>query len=133
MSIKRYQNELIVLLSLLLLLAAFVYKSSKVSSSVNERENVKNSISEIKKGVGLKRLWGDKSISTKVDKLKNVVPEEKVEWSKKGKKLTAKYKALSSSELNRLISKILNASAQIELLDIKKSGTSYQVEYKCKW
>ncbi len=133
MSLKKYQNELIALLAFLLMLGAFLYKNAQVSSGVAQAASQKRSISEFKEIVALKKIWADKKISKKVNKLKELMPVSKVKWSKKGKKLTASYEGLSSIELNKLISKILNLAVQVQLLDIQKSGSSYRVEFKCKW
>ncbi|PTB83599.1 hypothetical protein C9926_02050, partial [Sulfurovum lithotrophicum] len=81
----------------------------------------------------LKKVWGDKKITKKVEKLKAIVPPSKVKWSRKGKKLTASFQNLSASELNRIVIKVLNLAVEIQKLEVKKTGTTYQMELKCKW
>lgn len=130
---KRYRNELIVTLSLLLLLAALGYKRMAVSSSVENETNTKYVVREFQELISLKKRWADKQISKKVDKLQKVIPQTKVKWQKKGKKLTASYKSLTSKELNKVITTILNIAVQIEFLEIKNNNSSYDVEFKCKW
>ena len=130
---KRYRNELIVILSLLLLLAALGYKRMAVSSSVENETNTKYAVREFQELISLKKRWADKQISKKVDKLQKVIPQTKVKWQKKGKKLTASYKSLTSKELNKVITTILNIAVQIEFLEIKNNNSSYDVEFKCKW
>ena len=130
---KRYRNELIVALSLLLLLSALGYKRMAVSSSVENKTNTKYAVREFQELISLKKRWADKGISKKVDKLQKVVPQTKVKWKKKGKKLTASYKSLTSKELNKVITTILNLAIQIEILEIKNNNSSYDVEFKCKW
>jgi len=133
MSLKKYQNELIALLTLLLMVTALFYKSVQVSSGAKQAAEREQLVNEFKEIVTLKRVWADKKISKKLDKLKELTPASKVKWSKKGKKLTATYTGLSASELNKLTTKIMNLAVQIELLDIQKNGSSYTMEFKCKW
>ena len=133
MSLKRYQNELIVLLAFLLMLVAFLYKNGQISSQTENAVNSRYALSELKEIIALKKVWGDKKTSKRVEKLKELVPKSKVVWTKKGKKVTAVYEELSSKELNKLISKILSLAVVITQLDIKKTGSSYRVELKCKW
>jgi len=133
MNWRQYQNELIVLLALCVMLGAFFYKSIKVSSGADNATSLQHSVNEFKEIVALKKVWGDKGISKKVTALEKLIPASKVTWSKRSKKLTASFKGLSSSELNKLSNKILSLAVQIQLLDIEKTGSLYNVEFKCKW
>jgi len=130
---KRYQNELIVALALLLMIIALVYKNVQVSSSAESLTLSKQEVREFKELVILKKRWLDKRTSKKLDKLEKLVPSSKVKWQKKGKKLTAGFHGLSSQELNKVITMILNLAVQIQLLEIKNDHGSYNVELKCKW
>ena len=130
---KRYQNELIVALSLLLLIIALVYKNVQVSSSTESLALSKQEVSEFKELVVLKKRWLDKRTSKKLDKLQELIPSSKIKWQKKGKKLTASFHDISSQELNKVITMILNLAVQIQLLEIKNDHGSYTVEFKCKW
>ncbi len=131
--LKRYQNELIVAFSVLLLLVAFAYKSAAFSSSTESLSMGKQELSEFKELLVFKKRWLDKKTSKKVDKLEKLVPASKVIWKKKGKKLTASYKDLDPKELNKLITSILNMTVQIQVLEIRNNDGSYSVEFKCKW
>jgi hypothetical protein len=133
MNLKKYQNELIVLIALCLMGAAFFYKSTQVTLAARQATQMQQSVNEFKEIVALKRVWADKKISKKIDKLQQLIPASKVKWSKKGKKLTVTYQGLSANELNKLTTKIMNLAVQIQLLEIQKSGASYHVEFKCKW
>ena len=130
---KKYQNELLVIFALLLMLGAYFYKSKQITTGVTQVVKMQNSISEIKEIAGLKRVWADKRISKKVESLGKLVDAAKVKWSKKGKKLTASYKDIDPKELNKLITSILNLAVQIQELIISRNNTSYAVEFKCKW
>ncbi len=133
MSWKRYQNELVVLLAFLLMFVAFLYKNGEISKQAEDAVSDRDAVSEFKEIVALKKVWADKKTSGKVEKLKELIPASKVRWSKKSKKITAVYKGLTSKELNKLISKILSLAVVIIQLDIKKTGSTYHVEFKCKW
>jgi hypothetical protein len=115
------------------MLVAFLYKNGQISSQTENAVNSRYALSELKEIIALKKVWGDKKTSKRVEKLKELVPKSKVVWTKKGKKVTAVYEELSSKELNKLISKILSLAVVITQLDIKKTGSSYRVELKCKW
>jgi len=133
MTWKRYQNELIVLAAFLLLLIGYGYKSAQISSQAEMMAEVKRSVGEIKEVVALQKIWSDNKIGSKVEKLHALVPESKVKWSNKSKKVTASYTDLSASELNSLVTKILNVPVEIQTLNISKKASSYDVEFKCKW
>ena len=130
---KRYQNELIVVISLLLLVISLVYKNAKHASSIENQTSTKYAVHEFKEIIAHKKRWADKNIAKKLDKLKNTVPVSKLTWKKKGKKLTASFKGLTSKELNKVVTTILNLAIQIEVLEVKDVQSSYDVEFKCKW
>ncbi len=131
MQLKRYKNELIVGIALLLLLIALIYKQGVTSGQTDASAGT--ALQELKEVIALKKVWGDKKTTKKVDKLKTIVSPSKVKWSKKSKKLTASFLNLSNQELNRVIVKIMNLAVEIQKLEVKKQGVAYQVEFKCKW
>ena len=133
MMFKRYQNELIVAFSILLLIISLVYKSTALSSSSESLSMGKQELSEFKELLVFKKRWLDKKTPKKVDKLEKLVPASKVIWKKKGKKLTASYKDLTAKELNKLVTSILNIAVQIQVLEISNNDGSYTMEFKCKW
>jgi hypothetical protein len=133
MSWKRYQNELIVLGAFLFMFSMYLYKQQAVSSGSGEFNKATQTIEEIKEVVTLKKIWADKKISKKVEKLRTLVPSSKVKWSKERSKVTALYTQLKPSELNKLISKIFNIAMVIDKLEIQGTGSSYRVELKCRW
>ena len=133
MNLKLYRNELIVFVSLLFMLGGFFYKNSKISSGAEEMLRSKQTVKEFKELTSLQKVWANKNISKKIEKLKKIIPSSKVKWSKKGKKLTVSYKSLNSKELNRLITTILSMAVQIQELKIVRNTLVYDVEFKCKW
>lgn len=133
MTWKRYQNELIALIAFVFMLAAYGYKTAQVSSQAQSVTAAKYSVEEIQEVISLKKIWADTKTSKKVEKLQTLVPASKITWSNKNKKVTASYKNLTSTELNTLVTKILNVPVEIEKLKIQKVASSYDVEFKCKW
>ena len=133
MNWRRYQNELIVLGAFLFMLSMYLYKQNAISSQSGEIDKVTQSIEEINEVVVLKKIWADKKTNQKVEKIKAIIPSSKMQWSKKNKKVTARYTEIKPSELNKLITKILNTPVVIDNLDIEKTDSSYKVEFKCRW
>lgn len=133
MSWKRYQNELIALAAFLLMLITYGYKTAHVSSQSESMAETRHSVAEIKEVVALQKIWSDKKTGQKVEKLQTLISADKVKWSNKNKKVTASYKGLSATELNSLVTKILNLPVEIQKLKIQKIASSYDVEFKCKW
>ena len=133
MNLNHYRNELIVGFSFILVLIAFFYKNTQVSSQAEQLFAMKQEVRDFKEIIAYKKIWGDKGLSKKIDKLQTVVPSSKVRWSKKGKKLTARYVGLTPKELNKIMTKLMSLAVQITELDIAKSGENYNMECKCKW
>jgi len=133
MNWKQYQNEFIVLMAFIFMLGAYMYKHDKVNSQTEQATKVQQSIDELKEVVALKKIWADKKLNKKISALQTIVSSSKVKWMKKKQKITASYKGLNAQELNKLTTKVLNLPVEITLLDIKKTGAAYNVEFQCKW
>lgn len=133
MNFKAYQNEIIALVALCVMLFAFIYKQSHIPAQESTEASGVSTLYELKEVIALKKVWADKKTSKKVMKLKTLVSPSKVKWEKKSNKVTAKFSNLSSNELNKIITSLLNLAISIQKLDIKKSGASYSMEFKCKW
>ncbi|QOR61865.1 hypothetical protein ACM66Z_10700 [Sulfurovum sp. ST-21] len=133
MSWKHYRNELIVGASLLFALAAFGYKMKQRSATAEVNRVMETEVATLREIGSLKKIWGDKRISEKLDRVRTLIPSSKVQWQKKGKKLTAVFSELKASEVNTLVTKFLNIAVQIESLKVKKRGENYSMEIRCKW
>ena len=130
---KRYQNELIVVAAVVLMLGGYLYKNIQITSQAETMAQASHALSEVKEVIDLQKIWSDKKTTKKVEKLQTLIAVDKVKWSSKNKKVTATYKGLTTSELNKLVTKILNLPIEIQKLKIQKIATSYDVEFKCKW
>ncbi|MBD3790400.1 MAG: hypothetical protein IE885_08605 [Campylobacterales bacterium] len=133
MSLKRYHNELILVFGILFLLLGWGYKHYQLSSQKEDAATFSKSINAFREIVALQKIWGNKDIAKRVDKLQTTVPASKVKWSKSGKKLTAVFDNLTAGEMNSLVNKLMNLAVEIEKLQISHSGTVYHVECACKW
>lgn len=133
MSLKRYESELIVIVSFVLLCFVYLYKQHQQNSVLSQTVMMQQKVDEVKRAVALKKLWGNPSLSTKVDKLKSVIPSDRVKWDKQSKKLKSRYENMTAAELNKLGKILLNLGIQIDLFTIEKKGSSYNVELTCRW
>ncbi|MFT7879460.1 MAG: hypothetical protein ABXS91_03610 [Sulfurimonas sp.] len=133
MNFRRYQNELIAGLSLVMMLGALLFKQGQISGQEERMEKLQGAVSEMKEVVALKEIWGSKALDKKVTALQSVVPSEKVKWQQRNKKVIASYQGLSVNELNSLMKKLLNMGVEIQLFDVKKVNALYDVELRCKW
>ncbi len=134
-TLQRYKNELILLLAILFLFFAFIYKISANTYVQENKAEIQKQISEISKVSAYKNLWGGKKLANHVKVLKTIVPSSKLtRFSKKSKKLTASYKNLTGNELSKLTNKLINIPVQIVKLNITKSAKNqYTMEFTCKW
>ena len=129
----RYRNELIVAVALLFAIGAYIFKASSHQKVYSEAKQASQEVSQFEETIGLKKLWGNKNIAKKIDALKGLLPESKVSWQKRGKRITASFSELKPSEINLVVSKLMSLPVQITLLKIKKAGKHYSMEMKCKW
>ena len=133
MNFKAYQNEIIALGALFVMLATFVYKQNHIPVQESSGASGASTLYELKEVIALKKVWADKKITKKVIRLKTLVSPSKVTWQKKSNVVTAKFSNLTSGELNKITTNILNVAVSIQKLDIKKAGSAYTMELKCKW
>lgn len=131
---KRYQNELIVVLSFLLMLGAYLYKQNQASQIDRVRGEVTLSIGKVGEIIALKNQWGNSDLSKKIKKIKNGLDESSIKlFSVKSKKLTASFVGLDSKEMNGVITKLENIAVQIVKLKVTSKDKKYSMEIKCKW
>ena len=135
MTLQRYRNEIILFVTLLFTLFAFMYKLSANTYVEKNKANIQTQISEITAIGNYKKQWDGKGLANKVKVLKTIVPASKVKtFQKKSKKLTALYTNLSSNELNKLNNKLINIPVQITNLQITESSENqFTMELTCKW
>ncbi len=133
MSWQRYRNELIVAMALLFALTALFYKHARRSEMAQINQQMATEFALLQETVSLKKIWGDKQIGKKVDALKSLVPSSKLVWEKRGRKLHVTLHDLSASEVNKVVTRLLNIPVQVQKLKAEKTGSSYSMEIACKW
>jgi hypothetical protein len=133
MNLRRYQNELIVGISCVVMLLSYLYKEGQINKQEEEAKALQSAITEIKEVIALKEIWANGNLPRKLKSLQNTVPDSKMKWNQKSKKVIANYQGLTANELNELVKKILNLGVEINIFDVKKDKTLYNVEFVCKW
>jgi hypothetical protein len=135
MILKRFRNELIILLAFIFVLSAFFYKNSAKEYVNIEKSKIEMSIKEINRVSELKKMWSSKQIAKDANGLKTIVAKEKVKLFKKtGAKVNVKYAKLTIRELNNIVKKIMNRAFQISRLKITETKKErYSMEITCKW
>ena len=135
MTLQRYKNEIILLITMLFALFAFIYKLSATTYVEENQLKIQQQINEVTTVVNLKKQWNGKGIAKKIKIFKSIVPSSKVKlFKQKSKKLVASYTGLTAKELNIVNKKLLNMPIQIINLAIVKSAKNqYTMEFTCKW
>jgi hypothetical protein len=135
MTLQRYKNEIILLITLLFAIFAFFYKLSANTYVAENKENIQKTTSEIRAIDAYKSQWDGKSMGGKVKIFKTLVEASKVKsFTKKAKKLVASYEDLTANELNKINNKLLNIPVQIVHLKVTESSKNkFSMEFTCKW
>jgi len=135
MVLKRFRNELIILLAVVFAISALFYKLSAQKFVEDKKSEIVSSISEISKVNGLKKIWKSKGISKKANRFKTIVAKNKLKSLKKhSEKVIVNYKNLNTRELNSITKYIMNNPFIIVKLKIDKvAKNSYSMELICKW
>jgi hypothetical protein len=133
--LKRFRNEITVLLVATFAIYAVFYKISISDAFTKKQQEIRESIDEINRIVELKKFWKDKTLHKKALKLKSIVSKSKVKlFKKRTKSINVKYKNLNPNELNKIIKIVVKNPFIIEDLKIKKEGKElYSMELICRW
>ena len=73
MNWKRYQNELIVLIAFMFMFMGYIYNYTQISSQKESMVESKFALEEIKEVIALKKIWSDKKITQKVNKVQTLL------------------------------------------------------------
>ena len=136
MMLRRYQNELMIVLALLLLLGAVIFKISSSSTLESKSAEATQSISRMEDINTMKKLWEkNKAVSKKLMALKKQLGASKsTTFELKKKKAHIILENLNGTELNKVVSKqIASIPVQIQEIVIDRSGENYRLELRCKW
>ena len=131
---KRYENEIAVLLLLCVAIGAYVFQFSKHTHVQHDRKQALLVLQRLEETVALKRMWGDSAmIKRKLASLRQTVSAEKTKWRQNGTKVDAIFSSLSGSELDTLLSKWFSLPLRIEKLHIAKETEGYRMEIVSRW
>jgi len=134
--LKRYQNELIVLIAIAVVMMSISYKNSSMLELQSESTSTEKLIAQMDDIVTMKRLWKkNKSIPSKLEAIKSSLADENINRFKvEKKKAHIILQKLDSTKLNNIVGKkIASVPMQITLIDITREGDAYRLELKCKW
>ncbi len=134
--IRRYQNEIILALSLLLLLIAIMYRSYSHSTLISKNRMAEEFSVKIEDIATMKKLWQDtKNIPKKLEEIKGTLSPSQIEKFKiDKKKAEIILMNLTGSQLNKITGKqIASVPVQIDEMSIDRNGDNYRLELKCKW
>ena len=134
--LRRYQNEGIILLALLLLFAAVLYRGHQHSSLQESSAKATAMVSKIEDVATMKKLWQKNStISQKLQAIRSYLPAAKVKTLQiEKKKAHILLEGLDGNELNKVAGKYL-ASIPVQIIEmsIRRDGEYYRLELQCKW
>ena len=134
--LRRYQNEGMVLLALLLLIIAIFYRGHQHSRLQESSTKATVMVSRIEDVATLKKLWKKNStVSKKLQTIKTYLPPAKVKTlAIKKKKAHILLEGLDGNELNNVVGKyIASIPVQITEMSIRRNGEYYRLELQCKW
>jgi len=132
--IRKYQNELILLVALAVLLGGFLYQKGmarKLDASLERSKTAARQITETKI---LQKVWSTKGIKKKISNLHTMLPATKIRtFDQKKKKLSIVFKDLTGQELNRVATEIASLPVQIQEFAVTRSGRQYDMRCMCSW
>ena len=129
----RYKNELILLASIIFVLSSYIFKYKSFESSQTLLHTSQKDMVQLQEVMSLQNIWSPKKVSKQLEGLKHIVSPNQIQWIKRGKKLSVKFKDIDSNQLNKILNKILNIAIQIENISIIKKQNKYTMELKCKY
>ena len=134
--LRRYQNEGMILLALLLLLAAVLYRGYQHNSLQKSSTKATEMVSKIEDVATMKKLWQKNSaIPKKLQAIKSYLPAAKIKMLQiEKKKAHILLERLDGNELNGVTGKYLaSIPVQITEMSIRRDGEYYRLELQCKW
>ena len=132
--IRKYQNEGIVLLALLLLIGGFLYQRGMERKLDVSLERSKTAAEEITKAKTLQKVWASKGLKQKVTALQgSVVPSKVKTLNLEKNKLNAHFFELTGKELNALSTRIASLPVHIQEFAVTRMGTQYALRCSCTW
>ena len=132
--IRKYQNEGIILLSLLLFIGGFLYQRGMERKLDVSLERSKTVTVEITKAKTLQKVWTSKGLKQKVASLQRGVVSSKVKmFNLEKNKLNTHFIQLTGKELNTIAARIASLSVHIQAFAVTRLGAQYALRCSCTW
>lgn len=132
--IRRYMNEGIVLLALLLLIGGFLYQRGMERKLDVSLQRSKTAAMEITRAKTLRKVWSSKGLKQKVAALQgSVIPGKVKTFHLEKKKLNAHFFELTGKELNTLATRIASLPVRIQEFAVTRMGAQYALRCSCTW
>lgn len=132
--IRKYQNEGIVLLTLLLFIGGFLYQRGMERKLDVSLERSKTTAVEITKAKTLQKVWSSKGLKQKVASFQgSVIPSKVKTFDLEKNKLNAHFFQLTGKELNTLATRIASLPVRIQEFAVTRLGAQYALRCSCTW
>jgi len=133
-NLKRYANEAIVIVSIVFLVGAIIYRHGAVNSLHESRAEFDMASKEIKETISLRKLWSSKGLRRKIKSLGATVSPSSVKSMVIDRnKAKIVLTGLSGRELNSFLGKLAGMPVVFRRLDIRLEGEKYRMECICGW
>lgn len=130
----RLNRSLLILLGILFVIGSvfFDYKQKRdFNQNISQLQSEQKEIESVAK---LQKMWLAKGMIKKINKIANSVSaSKKVNSTVKRSKAKLKFKNLTYSELNRVLSKLASLPVRFNYLNIQKEKNNYLMECSCVW
>jgi len=132
--IRKYQNELMVLIGVLLLLGGIGYQQGMIRRLDASLALSRSAAQEITETKTLQKVWGTKGIKGRIAALRRAVSPDKVKmFDQKKTKLNLHFADLTGAEINTVSTKIASLPVRIEEFAITRTGSQYEMRCTCAW
>jgi hypothetical protein len=123
-----------ILVSLLLLLGAWGFKSYESKRLERVRQESRETHLRIEETLALKKLWETKGLEKKLEGIKTLIPAEgRKKFLRKKRSLEIQAEGLDGRKLNRLLGKLGALPLQFQTLSVARNKDRYTLECRCKW
>ena len=133
--LNKYRNEVIIIVSAILLLIAILYDGSTYAMFASRSDEVSSTLAKKRDISTMNKLWQDKKIAEKLKRVESEVPKSKINtFEIKRKSAHMILDGLTGNELNNIVSKDI-ASVGVQIIDmaVDRNGDKYKLEVNCKW
>ncbi len=131
---RRYQNEWILLIALLVFIGGVAYRytmQTRLERTVAQVSKTRQQVQDIQT---LKKVWSTQGLKEKVAQLRSTVPAKHVhDFLQKKQELSAEWRSLNGQQLNALTTRIASLPLRLQEMTIERDGENYTVRCRCTW